>query len=132
VINLAAEKTYSNLDATLAEANQHKTEWFDGVHSCVATDTVLTVIERLVKTDVARLVVVDEEEKVVGVVTVSDVIRYLVILSLPNLRSRRKVGTRREDSIGEEFEDFGDLSYDDLSLKSLPDQSCSPPRWFQV
>jgi 5'-AMP-activated protein kinase regulatory gamma subunit len=76
VINLAAEKTYSNLDATLAEANQHKTEWFDGVHSCVATDTVLTVIERLVKTDVARLVVVDEEEKVVGVVTVSGRLLY--------------------------------------------------------
>ena len=34
VINLAAEKTYSNLDITLKEANQHRNEWFEGVHKC--------------------------------------------------------------------------------------------------
>ena len=32
VINLAAEKTYSNLDITLKEANKHRNEWFEGVH----------------------------------------------------------------------------------------------------
>ena len=34
VINLAAEKTYSNLDITLKEANKHRNEWFEGVHKC--------------------------------------------------------------------------------------------------
>lgn len=34
VINLAAEKTYSNLDISLKAANQHRNEWFEGVHKC--------------------------------------------------------------------------------------------------
>ncbi|XP_023325852.1 5'-AMP-activated protein kinase subunit gamma-2 [Eurytemora carolleeae] len=106
-------------DVTLAEANQHKTEWFDGVHSCKASDTVLTVIERLVKTDVARLVVVNEEEKVVGIVTVSDVICYLVMRSYPSIRTRRGKIVKS-------------VSCEDLSMKSLTDHSCSPPRWFHV
>ena len=32
VINLAAEKTYSNLDVSLKDANKHRNEWFEGKH----------------------------------------------------------------------------------------------------
>ena len=52
VINLAAEKTYSNLDVTLKEANQHRNEWFEGVHKCIQTETLFQVMERIVKAEV--------------------------------------------------------------------------------
>jgi len=141
VINLAAEKSYSNLEVTLKRAIEHKTEFFDGVHTCKAEETIYTVMERLVKADVARLVVVDEEEKVVGIVTISDIIWYLIKQSnnLSKQRSSdkksRHSGCRREDSIGEEFEELEELS-DDVSDKSsykINSYSCSPPpRWFDV
>ena len=79
VINLAAEKTYNNLDVTLKEANEHRNEWFEGVHMCKITDSLFHVMEIIVKAEVHRLVVVDEEKKVLGVVSLSDILAYLVL-----------------------------------------------------
>ena len=52
VINLAAEKTYSNLDVTLKQANRHRNEWFEGVHKCKQDETLFQVMERIVKAEV--------------------------------------------------------------------------------
>ena len=52
VINLAAEKTYSNLDVSLKKANEHRNEWFEGVHKCKADESLFTVMERIVKAEV--------------------------------------------------------------------------------
>ena len=43
------------------------------------TDSVFSVLEALVVKDVNRLVIVDREERVEGVVTVSDLIDYVVL-----------------------------------------------------
>ena len=43
------------------------------------SDSVYEVLDKLVVADVNRLVIVDEEERVKGVVTVSDVIDYVVL-----------------------------------------------------
>merc|ERR1712241_82088 len=82
VINLAAEKTYSNLDISLKQANEHRNEWFEGVHSCKQTDTLFAVMEKIVKAEVHRLVVVDENNRVMGVVSLSDILSYLVLRPL--------------------------------------------------
>jgi len=79
VINLAAEKTYSNLDVTLKEANQHRNEWFEGVHKCKQTESLYEVMERIVKAEVHRLVIVDDDNVVVGVISLSDILTYLVL-----------------------------------------------------
>ena len=50
--NLAAEKTYNNLDVTLEEANKHRNEWFEGVSTCKKTDTFFDVMEIIVKAEV--------------------------------------------------------------------------------
>lgn len=77
--NLAAEKTYNNLDVTLKEANEHRNEWFEGVHKCKRDDTLFAVMEKIVKAEVHRLVVVDNDDKVCGVVSLSDILSYLVL-----------------------------------------------------
>ncbi|XP_026680624.1 5'-AMP-activated protein kinase subunit gamma-1 isoform X6 [Diaphorina citri] len=79
VINLAAEKTYTNLDVTLKEANEHKTDWFEGVEKCLLDETLFTVMERIVRAEVHRLVVVDEDDHVLGVLSLSDILVYLVL-----------------------------------------------------
>ncbi|XP_046829002.1 serine-rich adhesin for platelets isoform X6 [Vespa crabro] len=75
VINLAAEKTYNNLDVSLRAANEHRNEWFEGVQSCKLDETLFTVMERIVH----RLVVIDEDDKVIGIISLSDLLYYLVL-----------------------------------------------------
>ena len=66
VINLAAEKTYSNLDITLKEANKHRNEWFEGVHKCIKTDTLYQVMERIVKAEVNYFSLVTFFSEIIG------------------------------------------------------------------
>ncbi|XP_034839747.1 uncharacterized protein [Maniola hyperantus] len=79
VINLAAEKTYNNLDVSLKKANEHRNEWFEGVQKCKLDETLYEVMERIVRAEVHRLVVVDEEDKVIGIISLSDLLMYLVL-----------------------------------------------------
>uniref|UniRef100_A0A2M4CIE8 Putative 5'-amp-activated protein kinase gamma subunit n=1 Tax=Anopheles darlingi TaxID=43151 RepID=A0A2M4CIE8_ANODA len=79
VINLAAEKTYNDLDVSLKKANEHRNAWFEGVQRCKLDETLFTIMERIVRAEVHRLVVVDEEEKVIGIISLSDILLYLVL-----------------------------------------------------
>lgn len=77
--NLAAEKTYNNLDVSLKKANEHRNEWFEGVQKCTLDETLFTIMERIVRAEVHRLVVVDETDKVIGIISLSDLLLYLVL-----------------------------------------------------
>ncbi|XP_028178633.1 5'-AMP-activated protein kinase subunit gamma-2-like [Ostrinia furnacalis] len=79
VINLAAEKTYNNLDVSLKTANEHRNDWFEGVQKCTLDETLFDVMERIVRAEVHRLVVVDEDDKVIGIISLSDLLMYLVL-----------------------------------------------------
>ncbi|CAL2035648.1 unnamed protein product [Caenorhabditis brenneri] len=79
VISLAAENSYDKLDCTVQEALQHRSEWFEGVHTCQETDSLFQVLEAIVKAEVHRLIVTDQDKKVVGVVSLSDILKYLVL-----------------------------------------------------
>ncbi|XP_063223688.1 5'-AMP-activated protein kinase subunit gamma-2 isoform X2 [Bacillus rossius redtenbacheri] len=79
VINLAAEKTYNNLDVSLKKANEHRNEWFEGVQKCKMDETLQAVMDKIVRAEVHRLVVVDEDDKVIGIISLSDLLLYLVL-----------------------------------------------------
>jgi len=79
VINLAADKSYNNLEITVQDALKHRSEWFEGVRSCKDTDSLAVVIQTLVKAEVHRIVITDEEKRVLGLVSLSDILRYLVL-----------------------------------------------------
>ncbi|XP_054004830.1 dentin sialophosphoprotein [Hylaeus anthracinus] len=102
VINLAAEKTYNNLDVSLREANEHRNEWFEGVQSCKLDETLFTVMERIVRAEVHRLVVVDEDDKVIGIISLSDLLFYLVLRPCGEDGSSNKnssISLRAQDSV---------------------------------
>uniref|UniRef100_A0A671PF72 5'-AMP-activated protein kinase subunit gamma-1 n=1 Tax=Sinocyclocheilus anshuiensis TaxID=1608454 RepID=A0A671PF72_9TELE len=80
-INLAAEKTYNNLDITVTKALQHRSQYFEGVLTCRANETLEAIINRLVEAEVHRLVIVDEQEVVKGIVSLSDILQALVLTS---------------------------------------------------
>lgn len=79
VQNLAAEKTYNDLDVSLKKANEHRNAWFEGVQKCSLDENLYTVMERIVRAEVHRLVVVDENDKVIGIISLSDILLYLVL-----------------------------------------------------
>lgn len=79
VINLAAEKTYNNLDVTISQALNHRTAGFEGVVKCRGTETLSTIMERIVMAEVHRLVVVDEDDHVKGMLSLSDLLTFLVL-----------------------------------------------------
>lgn len=49
---MAAEKTYNDLDVTLKKANEHRNEWFEGVHKCKLDETLFTIMEKIVRAEV--------------------------------------------------------------------------------
>uniref|UniRef100_A0A7N6BWX8 5'-AMP-activated protein kinase subunit gamma-1 n=1 Tax=Anabas testudineus TaxID=64144 RepID=A0A7N6BWX8_ANATE len=77
--NLAAEKTYNNLDVTVTKALQHRSQYFEGVLTCHRHETLEAIINRLVEAEVHRLVVVDEQDVVEGIVSLSDILQALVL-----------------------------------------------------
>ncbi|KAJ8396843.1 hypothetical protein AAFF_G00014420 [Aldrovandia affinis] len=79
VINLAAEKTYNNLDITVTQALRHRSQYFEGVMKCNRLETLETIVDRIVKAEVHRLVVVDEKACIVGIVSLSDILQALVL-----------------------------------------------------
>lgn len=67
------------MDVTLKKANEHRNAWFEGVQKCSLDETLFTVMERIVRAEVHRLVVVNENEKVIGIISLSDILLYLVL-----------------------------------------------------
>lgn len=63
----------------MSKANEHRNAWFEGVQKCHLDETLFTVMERIVRAEVHRLVVVDENEKVIGIISLSDILLYLVL-----------------------------------------------------
>uniref|UniRef100_A0AAV2JSA3 [histone H3]-lysine(4) N-methyltransferase n=1 Tax=Knipowitschia caucasica TaxID=637954 RepID=A0AAV2JSA3_KNICA len=79
VINLAAEKTYNNLDITVTQALKHRSQYFEGVVKCHKMETLETTVDRIVKAEVHRLVVVDEHSNIEGIISLSDILQALVL-----------------------------------------------------
>uniref|UniRef100_A0A4W4ESI2 CBS domain-containing protein n=1 Tax=Electrophorus electricus TaxID=8005 RepID=A0A4W4ESI2_ELEEL len=78
-VNLAAEKTYNNLDISVTQALMHRSQYFEGVMKCNRLETLETIVDRIVKAEVHRLVVVDENACIVGIVSLSDILQALVL-----------------------------------------------------
>ncbi|XP_049717922.1 5'-AMP-activated protein kinase subunit gamma-2 isoform X4 [Elephas maximus indicus] len=79
VINLAAEKTYNNLDITVTQALQHRSQYFEGVVKCNKLETLETIVDRIVRAEVHRLVVVSEADSIVGIISLSDILQALIL-----------------------------------------------------
>ncbi|CAD5220497.1 unnamed protein product [Bursaphelenchus xylophilus] len=83
-INLAADKTYNDLDVTVSDALKHRSDWFEGVRTCSVSDSIAQVIDTLVKVEVHRLIIADDDQKVVGIISLSDILKHLII-ELPKM-----------------------------------------------
>ncbi|XP_074220407.1 5'-AMP-activated protein kinase subunit gamma-3 isoform X1 [Camelus bactrianus] len=79
VIHLAAQQTYNHLDMSVGEALRQRTLCLEGVISCQPHESLGEVIDRIAREQVHRLVLVDETQHLLGVVSLSDILQALVL-----------------------------------------------------
>ncbi|XP_056611676.1 5'-AMP-activated protein kinase subunit gamma-3b isoform X3 [Triplophysa dalaica] len=79
VINLAAQKNYNNLNMTMREALQSCSGCIEGVLKCYPHETLEIIIDRIAEAEVHRLVLVDKEDVVRGIISLSDLLQALVL-----------------------------------------------------
>lgn len=79
VINLAAQKSYNNLNMTMQEAIRRRSCFVEGVMKCYPDETLDTVINRIVEAEVHRLVLVDRRGVVRGIISLSDLLQAMVL-----------------------------------------------------
>ncbi|KAI1885016.1 hypothetical protein AGOR_G00215840 [Albula goreensis] len=95
VINLAAQKNYNNLNITMREALQGRVCCIEGVIKCYPHETLEVIIDRIAETRVHRLVLVDTEDVVRGIVSLSDLLQAMHLTQprhLKHIRWKEKSG----------------------------------------
>ncbi|KAF9453761.1 CBS-domain-containing protein [Macrolepiota fuliginosa MF-IS2] len=79
VITLVRLGAYQSLDLKIKDALTQRSPDFPGVVICTASDSLGTLLQLIRKRRVHRLVVVEGEKgRLLGVITLSDVLRYIV------------------------------------------------------
>jgi len=78
-INLAATRSYHNLDVTVESALSHREKIAEGVTTCKLNETIETVAKRLVKAEIHRLVVVNDSRCPIGIISLSDLLSKIVL-----------------------------------------------------
>ncbi|KAF9146190.1 AMP-activated serine/threonine-protein kinase regulatory subunit [Mortierella sp. GBA39] len=78
VMTLVKAGVYRDLDLCVAEALLRRPEDFSGVHTCTLNDSLSSIFGTIRKSQVHRLIVVDSENKLKGIVSLSDIMRYLI------------------------------------------------------
>lgn len=81
VINLAVQRSYNNLDVTVKQALSHRPlRSPDGsVLRCHLHETLKTIVDRVVEAEVHRLVVVNSRDEVAGIISLSDILAFIVL-----------------------------------------------------
>jgi predicted transcriptional regulator len=64
---------------TIKEALSFRKERLENVAKCYKHESLFVCMERIVKAEVHRIVVVDNDEHVIGVLSLSDLLHYIVI-----------------------------------------------------
>ncbi|XP_071036176.1 5'-AMP-activated protein kinase subunit gamma-1 isoform X9 [Parasteatoda tepidariorum] len=124
VFALAKEQTYHNLDMTINEAID-KGKVHEDVYGCTLDDTLGTVIRTIVTSKAHRLVVIDENKSVVGIVSLSDILKFLVVQPLSKLED---TGAPSTDIIEEAPEGaVGGTECDDNVFLDAKPKSCETP-----
>ncbi|KAJ5620215.1 5'-AMP-activated protein kinase subunit gamma [Penicillium lagena] len=79
VITLIKGGFYDDLSLTVGEALKKRSADFPGIYTCSLNEGLDTIFDTIRKSRVHRLVVVDEHFKLKGVLTLSDILHYILL-----------------------------------------------------
>lgn len=78
VLTLIKGGIYTDLSLSVGEALMRRPEDFEGVYICTENDKLDTIMDIVRKTRIHRLFVVDNDGRLKGIVTLSDILKYLL------------------------------------------------------
>ncbi|KAH7042027.1 hypothetical protein B0J12DRAFT_675456 [Macrophomina phaseolina] len=79
VITLIKGGVYDDLNLTVGEALLKRNDDFAGIYTCSMHDRLDTIFDTVRKSRVHRLVVIDENNRLKGVLTLSDILEYVLL-----------------------------------------------------
>lgn len=79
VITIIKGGVYDELTINVGEALSKRAEDFAGIYTCTPEDRLDSIFDTLRKSRVHRLVVIDEENRLKGVISLSDILQYILL-----------------------------------------------------
>jgi CBS domain-containing protein len=79
VITIIKGSVYDELTTSVGEALSKRAEDFAGIYTCSMEDRLDTIFDTLRKSRVHRLVVIDEDSRLKGVISLSDILKYVLL-----------------------------------------------------
>ncbi|KAG7288981.1 hypothetical protein NEMBOFW57_005341 [Staphylotrichum longicolle] len=70
---------YDELSASVGEALCRRAEDFPGIYTCSEDDRLDAIFETIRKSRVHRLIVVDDESRLRGIISLSDILKYVLL-----------------------------------------------------
>jgi 5'-AMP-activated protein kinase, regulatory gamma subunit len=78
ILSLIKSGTYDELTLSVGEALLNRPEEFPGVHTCSENDLLASIFDTIRRSRVHRLVVLDGQGKLKGMVSLSDILGYIL------------------------------------------------------
>lgn len=78
VLSLIKGGIYTDLSLSVGEALMRRPEDFEGVYTCTFEDRLDTIMDTVRRSRLHRLFVVDDHGRLQGVVTLNDILKYLL------------------------------------------------------
>ncbi|GMF03397.1 unnamed protein product [Ambrosiozyma monospora] len=78
VLTLIKGGMYADLSLSVGEALMKRSDDFEGVYTCCLQDNLCVILETIRKSRLHRLFVVEGDGKLVGVITLSDILKYIL------------------------------------------------------
>lgn len=79
VITIIKGGAYDGLDSSVGDALSKRSDDFAGIYTCGMDDRLDTIFDTLRKSRVHRFVVVDDQNRLKGVLSLSDVLKYVLL-----------------------------------------------------
>ncbi|KAL0467328.1 hypothetical protein QR685DRAFT_84027 [Neurospora intermedia] len=70
---------YDELTATVGDALSQRAEDFGGIYTCSEEDRLDSIFETIRKSRVHRLIVVDDDSRLKGIISLSDILKYVLL-----------------------------------------------------
>lgn len=83
LLSLVKGGVYADLSLTVGEALLKRSDDFEGVYTCTLSDSLFVVLETIRKSRLHRLFVLDDEGKLLGVMTLGDILKYILCSDQP-------------------------------------------------
>lgn len=79
VISIIKGGVYDDLGTSVGDALSKRAEDFAGIYTCSEEDRLDSLFDTIRKSRVHRLVVIDEENRLKGVISLSDILKYVLL-----------------------------------------------------